>query len=345
MLFIPILQTKPLRHREPRKSRAGPEPDLWASEPTRPSTTPTTSAAGCAKPHLLAPAGVDSRREQTQSGRLANHGYSRPRRPLSRHSSLCAPNLSSLGGGTSTSSSGLPVVSPGPCEAPTQPALGSTSDHQSLCPAALVCVSKPWLPEATMSRMSADRSTHDWTQPRKGMAGPGAETPGAPVSHVGQPRRPRGVGNRGCREEGPALPGASVLGSETGIEGPAPEPKGLRGPTMCPPILKSLLPPCLYSHHPSVWSSPSPSKAPSPSRVSFRASSARGPPHSLGWDRKRPFSSWGALSYLSHLLVATGFKCSSTGDCGLTEGRVCGFSISGTLPLGPGIQQLLNQHL
>lgn len=91
VLFIPILQTKPLRHRELRKSRAGPEPDLWASEPTRPSATPTTSAAGCAKPHLLAPAGVDSRREQTQSGRLANHGYSRPRRPLSRHSSLCAP--------------------------------------------------------------------------------------------------------------------------------------------------------------------------------------------------------------------------------------------------------------
>lgn len=129
VLFIPILLTKPLRHRELRKSRAGPEPDLWASEPTRPSATPTTSAAGCAKPHLLAPAGVDSRREQTQSGRLANHGYSRPRRPLSRHSSLCAPNLSSLRGGTSPSSSGPPVVSLGPCEAPTQPALRSTSDH------------------------------------------------------------------------------------------------------------------------------------------------------------------------------------------------------------------------
>lgn len=43
------------------------------------------------QPPCLAAAEADGRREQMQSGGLINPSHSRPRRPLSCHSSLCAP--------------------------------------------------------------------------------------------------------------------------------------------------------------------------------------------------------------------------------------------------------------
>lgn len=80
MLFILILKTRQPRPREVRKSRAGPVPDLRASEPPLPPPPPPPGSGWATVAFWHHTWQI---REQTQSRRLINCSYSRPWRPLS----------------------------------------------------------------------------------------------------------------------------------------------------------------------------------------------------------------------------------------------------------------------